>query len=450
MKTAEPMRLEQWQHPVTGERVSLSYREGVTRLERGGKVSELGPPPFDEAAALREAQEQVGRWDVFSLRHLREMAEAGVFKENGRTLGVEDLGFPPGLWEELDAFEAKMAPGSSSSSPPGAGGVPAEYHSATVIGIGDPARGGLLWNPTPEMRRRFAELMAERVRVAPPPADTPFHEQGQRLAREGFVRMSARNEGGSLWLPPGLETHRRELERWERPVVRPFVVPGIPAPWESKLGGVPYRPQGTPWPTQASGSPLHFLAQIDLGVANARGQVPELPRRGLLQFFLAHSDAPYEEVVRHPERGDPAVRGLYWPEVVRDGAALTREVPTAADEDWADSFNPPERALAFLDDREFPSLLDDRVASLKSAVPDLDSLDLHPNGHRLGGHAMLINAAFPPEQDWRLLFQFDGDDVGGQVYGSGGGLGGWLGFFVRAEDLSRLDFSRVRLELDAF
>ncbi len=36
------------------------------------------------------------------------------------------------------------------------------------------------------------------------------------------------------------------------------------------------------------------------------------------------------------------------------------------------------------------------------------------------------------------------------MYGGSGGLGGWLGFFVRGSDLQKLDFTRVRLEMDAF
>lgn len=131
-------------------------------------------------------------------------------------------------------------------------------------------------------------------------------------------------------------------------------------------------------------------------------------------------------------------------------AALTRGVPTFTDEVQADFFKLPERALAFLNDREFPSGLDGRLEWLEAAAPDNGLTELHANGHRLGGHAMLINAAFPPAEDWRLLLQFDGDDVGGQIYGRSGGLGGWIGFFARAEDLARRDFSRVRVELDAF
>ncbi|SEJ01961.1 Uncharacterized protein YwqG [Deinococcus reticulitermitis] len=436
-----PQRQE-WRHAVTGERATLTFEGGVTRLARGGAVREITPPPFDEAAEREEtrAEFQTWPWNPFELRILREMARAGTLLDDGRPLRVEGLGFPARYWEELDAFERERAgPGAVS------GTLPSE----------DTPADSLLWNPTPQMRQRFTELMAvmaENVQIAPPPADTPFYEQGRDLAQAGFVRISPRTPDGSLWLPPALEAERQRLEPWAWPVVRPLVVPGpgTPAPWDSKLGGVPYRPRGAAWPAQASGSPLSFVAQIDLAAANGQGHLPELPRRGLLQFFVAHSDASYEEMVADPGRGHPVARILYWPEVVRDAAALTREVPVFTDEFQAEMFNPPERALAFFDDREFPSGIDGRLGWLEEVAPDSGMTELHPNGHRLGGHAMVINAAFPPAEDWRLLFQFDGDDPGGQVYGGSGGLGGWIGFFVRAEDLARRDFSRVWVELDAF
>jgi uncharacterized protein YwqG len=59
----------------------------------------------------------------------------------------------------------------------------------------------------------------------------------------------------------------------------------------SKLGGLPWLPDGMPWPRHAkTGEPLHFLAQIDLGglpktpLAGAR-RAERLPESGLLLFF---------------------------------------------------------------------------------------------------------------------------------------------------------------------
>jgi hypothetical protein len=59
----------------------------------------------------------------------------------------------------------------------------------------------------------------------------------------------------------------------------------------TKLGGLPTLPLGIEWPRQhQSGSPLHFLAQVDLSrlpstPLNGASNAPTLPKSGLLFFF---------------------------------------------------------------------------------------------------------------------------------------------------------------------
>lgn len=220
-------------------------------------------------------------------------------------------------------------------------------------------------------------------------------------------------------------------------MVRPFPTAGQPAPWDSKFGGVPYRPLGSAWPLDVYGAPLPFLAQIDLAQANAGGHLPDLPRRGLLQFFVNHAGE----------------RVLYWPDPVQDEAALNREVPDLEDHQ-EEMFSPPEQAMGFVPDSEIPSSLDDRLSFARAAdetdQQGEDNAKRHPNGHRLRGYPMVINTFHPAAEDVQLLFQFDGDDFGGQLFGDSGGMGGWVGFFIRPDDLKNLDFSRVWAEMDAF
>ena len=58
----------------------------------------------------------------------------------------------------------------------------------------------------------------------------------------------------------------------------------VPHYWGSKLGGVPYRPLGTPWPVARKGDyPLSFLAQLNLADLNPDGlHLPDFPSTGLL------------------------------------------------------------------------------------------------------------------------------------------------------------------------
>ncbi|GAA5513288.1 hypothetical protein Dcar01_02021 [Deinococcus carri] len=472
----EPPKRHEWQHPVTGERITLTFAEGVTRLERGRGAAELPGPAFDEVAALREAQEQVGQWDPFALRHLREMAKAGVFQENGRTLGVEDLGFPARLWEELAAFEHELER---------QGGLTVTH---------DEKSGSLLWNPTPAMRERFRQLMAGRVQVSAPPADTPFHQKSQELRQEGFLRLTSRNAGGSLWLPPVLEPYRPQLQASERPVVRLAAEPGRePRLWESKVGGVPYRPKGAAWP-HARGEdtrPLVFLAQVNFAELNGDGQaLPDFPSRGLLQFFILNDDFYGAEMASSMklDGAQKHYRVLYWPEVVEDEAALDTSVPRpeydpqevarlreggfesliddssliweelpydwdALEEETAFPFRP--RALAFLPDHE-PVSGADGMASAVLGVNiwaegvtghDLASVlyNLSPGDHKLGGYPNFTQSdPRQPADDLILLFQLDSDERLGLMWGDVG----TANFFIRPQDLKRRDFSKVAYHWD--
>ncbi len=252
--------------------------------------------------------------------------------------------------------------------------------------------------------------MGLRQPLTPPSAEaqaeSALWEQSKQLAKQGFIRLSPRRPDGSLWLPPALERFRAELRQLERPVVRPYVRAGQPAPWDSKFGGVPYRPKGAAWPDGSAGQPLHFLAQIDLGQANKDGVLPDLPRQGLLQFFLGYGCPG----VQSPEGGSGDVQVMYWPRVIRDASALAHDTPDFSDDyDIDQMFNPPEHALGFVRDSEIPSSLD---ALLKFAEPghapsgvgeDYQQAEnkskVQPNGHRLRGYPMVINAYFPPAED---------------------------------------------------
>lgn len=474
--TPEPPKRDLWRHPHTGEEATLRFEDGVTRLERGGRVSEQGAPPFDGAAAKEETRAMLlaGGWNPFELRMLREMAQAGTLRENGRPLRVEEFGFPSRLWEELDAFEREMAGPEAV-----AGTLPSE----------DVPVDSLLWHPTPQTQKRFAELMAvvaENVQVHPSPADTPFHEQRRRLAREGFVRLSPRRADGSLWLPPELEPYRAPLEASERPVVRLAAEPArSPQPWQSKVGGVPYRPTGEAWPTAPDGRPLVFLAQLNFAELNPDGQaLPDFPRRGVLQFFIlndmfygADIGERYERTVQAPPE---RFRVLYWPEVSEDHAALEASMPRPEydpqelaqlraggfevlidDSHLIDERLPhdPDReiALAAVPDREPVSGADDssgpllglnlsawedaRVQAVRSAL-----YDLGPGGHKVGGFPDFTQQdPRRPEDDLMLLFQLDSDERLGLMWGDVG----TANFFIRPGDLKRRDFSRVAYNWDS-
>lgn len=457
------LRYEQWLRPDTSEQVSLYFDGQQTQVKCGGVQTVVRRKPVDLAAVQAQMQmlnETMTRWDVMVVpRWRRRWIEAHGSAEQAKRAFVA-AGFPAKLWEDINAFqralglptgEDNQAAGVSSfAGTLGANGI------ITVVGgtkhtidLHSPIwKSNLLVNPTPEIRQLYARLNTIPALPLTPPtpqaqAEDALHEQSRMFAQQGFIRISPRRPDGTLWLPPALEAHRAQVLKLERPVVRPYVKAGKPALWDSKFGGVPYRPKGTAWPMTTSGKPLSFLAQIDLGEANRNGVLTDLPRHGLLQFFLDDTEA----------------KVIYWPQIVHDEAALTHEIPHFDDTYQDEMFNPPEHAMGFVTDTEIPSSLDTlmQFAEPKNAHTGIGedyqqaeySTKVQPSGHRLRGYPMVINTYLNPTENWQLLFQFDGDDYGGQVFG-GNALGGWLGFFVRGSDLQKLDFSKVRLEMDAF
>ncbi len=56
----------------------------------------------------------------------------------------------------------------------------------------------------------------------------------------------------------------------------------------SKVGGIPYHPQGFAYPHSRTGAPLRLLAQINLSEMPA---LDDFPREGMLQFYLGGDNA---------------------------------------------------------------------------------------------------------------------------------------------------------------
>ena len=78
-------------------------------------------------------------------------------------------------------------------------------------------------------------------------------------------------------------------------------------PWRSKVGGLPYLPKGTDYPTDRETGEMMFLGQInctDLPIIDGL----DLPRQGILQFYSG-LDVAMDQI--SPEQH----RILYFPEV---------------------------------------------------------------------------------------------------------------------------------------
>lgn len=91
----------------------------------------------------------------------------------------------------------------------------------------------------------------------------------------------------------GAATRPKSLPAWALVFRSPFETRADrPSSW---LGGVPRAPRAFRWPRGATGEPLHFIAQIDLGALapepTTGARPPGLPSRGALLVFIGQQYA---------------------------------------------------------------------------------------------------------------------------------------------------------------
>ena len=86
----------------------------------------------------------------------------------------------------------------------------------------------------------------------------------------------------------GLQRVSQSILELAEPAIRFETAPVQDAPLQvgaSKVGGYPDLPPGIPWP-ECRGHPLDFLAQINLTELSGFEGSEQLPRSGILFFFL--------------------------------------------------------------------------------------------------------------------------------------------------------------------
>lgn len=513
----QPEQRQDWQHPSSGEKVTLWFDGQQTKINRGQKTDILPPPAFNEAeemARTREMLKEQFRWDVLSVPRWRNEFVSGAANLAEAKKAFQAQGFPLKLWDDIDAFLQATGRRVPTDGPPtmpenyaggltvaGDGTVMVTRYQAgkpveSVIHLNDPQwKDNLLIHPTPELQARYENLyLTQPVGVSPPSADTPFREQSSHLRRQGYLRLTSR-QGGRLWLPAALEPHRAALEASEKPVLRLGANVGHqPQLWDSKVGGVPYRPKGAAWPmsTEKHPRPLVFLAQVNLGQVNKGGQaLPDFPHEGLLQFFILNSEFMGADAMFGTDGGNSDLSGvegnyrvLYIPHVIQDASKLETGVPKPEynpDEvarlkasgytsligdtsliwdllpfDNVKSFPPPAVALNYVADREPVSGADNLATTVlgkdlwkgaeTGADPASELYDLSPGGHKVGGYPDFTqNDPRRNPKDWVLLFQLDSDPALNLMWGDVG----TANFFIRPADLKKQDFSHVAYHWDS-
>ncbi|WP_080793035.1 DUF1963 domain-containing protein [Corynebacterium pacaense] len=259
------------------------------------------------------------------------------------------------------------------------------------------------------------------------------------------------------------------------------------APWDSKLGGAPYRTVGAGWPHRRGADgveePLGFLAQINLDqierwcrrTGSAAVLDGDLPTHGLLQFFLPLMEGWglmegdtfvtwYPQVTESEDALDDRILAV----IRGDGPTFVAETPnrqlragrpSSACTSNAWSWSPltqPENPV-----RLEPAAIEPLVqmvsphndrslpAELRFFPEDRESQDAvekatGTGGTQVGGFPFFTQVdPRPSGTTLQLLMQLDGIDNAVVI-----GDSGVMNFFISPEDLRTRDFRRVQMNWD--
>ena len=240
---------------------------------------------------------------------------------------------------------------------------------------------------------------------------------------------------------------------------------------DSKLGGIPYIPQGGALPTSVDGKPLFMLAQINCE------QLPEntlYPKKGLLQFWIAATEAPlygldyeapcsndFKQVIYYPDFGE----ALPIDDFINDYTFDNENLPFNSKRQFAlhfkkdtESISLEERAATQLFFEKWNEAFSTHITTIDEffdEVPDdiCEEINAYllkePTGHKIGGYPYFIEYDPREENDPHtfLLLQIDIDNVEGEEI-CWGNLGGVANFFISPEDLAACQFDNILYNWD--
>jgi uncharacterized protein YwqG len=254
-------------------------------------------------------------------------------------------------------------------------------------------------------------------------------------------------------LPPRFEALRLFLEANLKPYVKILqgeiewldsAWDGDPLePWQSKIGGHPYLPKGTGYPTDSeTDEMMMFLMQVncaDLPIIDGFA----LPRQGILQFYSG-LDVPMS--VLSPDQH----RILYFPEVMQDKNNLVTDFSFLANValygEWYQSVYPltfsAQQDVFWEARRDTDNSLDipEDLVELCSEFGDWNrgyesDNEVERRINKLGGYAELHSYVSETLENAKggllleLQHEFNCDD--------------FFYFFIEDSDLANLDFSKV-------
>lgn len=233
----------------------------------------------------------------------------------------------------------------------------------------------------------------------------------------------------------------------------------------NKFGGTPYLPHEQEVPVNSHGQQLHLLAQIRMD------ELPEsqigLPSTGMLQFWALDDDTTGLDFDYTLKADD--YRIIYYPtidETVTKEEIESKYQPYCENEsyfpiqdEFGIYFSLEKEAMSYSDyqfehtfietwNHEYP---DFPITDLDGLDGDLISDEFCATGHKMGGYPFFTQ--WDPREGRTdnlkiLLLQIDTDQL--EDKGIMWGDSGVANFFINADDLKQLDFSKVLYNWDCY
>lgn len=205
-------------------------------------------------------------------------------------------------------------------------------------------------------------------------------------------------------------------------------------PWESKLGGCPYLKNIEEYPVDEDGKPMLFLAQINLTDIE---KLDDLPKKGLLQFFVANDDMFGLE---------SPILVKYIEDYEENEEHLIKKNPYENDEEYKGNLPFSHNGKMYFETREMPisSSLDlfEQIFKNKLSEEEYEKLsdDCYSCDSRVGGYPYFVqNDYLGFGDDDFLLLQLDIDDECSIMFGDSGNCV----FSIPKDALKNKDFSKA-------
>ncbi|MFD4929241.1 YwqG family protein [Peribacillus butanolivorans] len=264
-----------------------------------------------------------------------------------------------------------------------------------------------------------------------------------------------------LSLPKELEKFRKDIESTMQPTIKISTSTNKPTLFASKFAGYPYLPKNFEHPIDGKGNYMKLLAQINF--EDLPRVLNDMPQKGMLQIFLSGDD-DVMGLDFNNQTNQKNFRVIYHEDILKEGEVTTdfSYMTTFEDEHFPigdevslsfsvnfEAVSTPDRAFdEFYGELDFEEIVGEDENGDEITLLELYEENLSNEGHKIGGYAFFTQSDPREDRSYKhydvLLLQIDTDDDNEIMWGDCG----VANFFIKVEDLKKLDFSNVLYNWD--